>query len=122
MDMLKRINENLISPIEMESYLQSLSEVEDQGIETQVFVALQTFPNDKGKRFSIGMRMHALSEILASDDLPGWVKPTDTDGIVYVAENLYMAAGLEQMVEAENDISFNKDTLLKRAFNLKIPL
>lgn len=118
MDMLKRINENPISPIEMECYLQSLSEMEDQGIETQVFVALHTFPNNKGKRFSIGMRMHALSEILANDDLPGWVKPTDTDGMVNVAENLYMAAGLEQMVEAENDIGFNKDKLIKRAFHL----
>ena len=120
MNMLKTINENPISPIEMESYLQSLSEMEDQGIETQVFVALGTFPNSKGKRFSIGMRMHALSEILASDDLPGWVKPTDTDGIVNVAENLYMAAGLEQMVEVENDIGFNKDQLIKRVFQLNV--
>jgi len=94
--------------------------MDDQSVETQVLVALRTFPNSKDKRFSIGMRMHALSDILSSGGLPGWVKPTDTDGIINVAENLYMAAGLEPMIKAESDIGFNKDKLLKKAFRLNV--
>lgn len=119
MEMLKRINENPISPIEMETYLQTLEDKDDQTVETQAFVALHTFPNSKDKRFSIGMRMHALSEILADGNLPGWVRKTDSEGIILVAENIYMAAGLEQMVEAGNHIGFCKDKFLKRAFSLK---
>ena len=37
-----------------------------------------------------------------------------------IAENLYMAAGLEQMIEAESDMGFNKDELLKRTFRLNV--
>ncbi|MGK0439404.1 MAG: hypothetical protein ACJATK_002364 [Paracoccaceae bacterium] len=104
----------------MENFLELLGTMDDQSVHTQVLVALRTFPNSKGKRFSIAMRMQALSEILSSGGLLGWVKPTDTDGIINVAENLYMAAGLEPMIEAESDIGFNKDKLLKKAFRLNV--
>lgn len=120
MGMLNTINENPIAPIEMENFLELLGEMDDQCVETQVLVALRAFPNSKTKRFSIGMRMYALSEILIIGGLPGWVKPTDTHGIINVAENIYMAAGLEPMIEAESDMGFNKDKLLERAFRLNV--
>ena len=121
MDILERVNENTIAPIEMEEYLKRLAKRGDQSFETQVFVALQAFPASKRKRFSIGMRMHALSELLVSEGLPGWVKPTDSKGIVNVAENIYFAAGLEPVIEVERRLGFNKDSLLKRAFQLNLP-
>ena len=86
---LKMINDNPITPIEMESYLQALEKQDDQSFETQTFVGCDIFPDNKGKRFSISMRLHALARILESEDLPGWVKPTDEDGIIRVAENIY---------------------------------
>ena len=118
MNQLKTINENPITPSEMESFLQAIEAQGDQSFESSVLIARQVFPNDQGKRFSINMRLTALSKILESQSLPGWVKSTNSEGIIDVAENLYMAAGLEQMIELDNDWGFNLDALLKRAFQL----
>jgi len=67
---------------------------------------------------SINMRMVALSKLIENEALPGWVKPQQPDGSYRVAANIYVAAGLELMIEVESDWGFDIESLLKRAFRL----
>lgn len=118
-NMLKDINNNPISPDEMEEFLEELENDESEpSFERGVLLALRVFPKHKKKRFSIQMRMTALSTLIESNSLPGWVKPEQEDGSYRVAANIYMAAGLEPMIQDGNDISFDLDSLFKKAFSL----
>jgi hypothetical protein len=115
---LNKINQNPVSPSDMKKFLEALELEADKSFEHSVFIATQLFPDNEGLRFSINMRFAALTKIIKNEMLPGWVKSTDSSSVVDVAENLYMAAGLEPMVEIENDLGFNLDALLQKAFKL----
>jgi hypothetical protein len=116
---LDRINNNPISPDEMEKYLTAIENDDAQvSFGRAVMIAKEVFDNDYNKCMSINTRMTALSILIKNDSLPGWVKPKQPDGSYQVSANIYIAAGLEPMIENEDSTDFDAESLLKRAFQL----
>jgi len=117
--LLERINNTPISAVEMESYLQAMeNDSGEPGFERSVLIARQVFGKDSDKCYSINLRMTALSELLQSESLPGWVAPDTTNGSFQVAANLYLAAGSEPLVEEGKNWRFDTVSLLHKAFQI----
>jgi len=116
---LKQVNSTPITAEEMTRYLKAMeADTGTPSFERGVFIAREVFNKDTQKCLSVNMRMTALSKLIESQSLPGWVKSQQSDGSFEVAANIYVAAGQEPMIESGNDWGFNLDSLLQRAFNL----
>lgn len=116
---LQQINENPISPEEMEEYLRVMEkDGGEPSFERGIFIAMEVFGRDVQKCMSANMRMTALVKILKEESMPGWVKPRQPDGSYRVVSNLYIAAGQEPLVEDDGSWGFNKESLLQHAFRL----
>lgn len=115
---LNKINQTPISIDEMKSYLKALEQEPDASLGRAVMVAKNVFNDNFEKCMSVNMRMTALVKLIDSEQLPGWVKPSTDHSSFMVAPNVYAAAGVEPLVEKDSALVFDKDALLKRAFQL----
>jgi hypothetical protein len=116
---LKMVNETPITPEEMDVYLRAMEEDDGEpNFVRCIAISSEVFNKDAQKCMSINMRMTALAKLVKSESFVGWVKPKQRDGSYQVAANIYMAAGLEPMIQIKDDLGFNLESLLKRAFKL----
>jgi hypothetical protein len=117
--LLQKINDNPIYRDEMRVYLGSLNSNNEQPSHANCIKAgMSTFNNNTDKCFWLNTRLDALNRILSSGELQGWVNDSGEEDFSYIPENVFIAAGVTPLVNDGQKMSFRKDDLLKKAFQV----
>jgi hypothetical protein len=117
--LVRRVNKNRPSGGLMSAYARECSELPRQlrGFEGHAITSAQLFSNAPEQGESAFFRMEALARLVAGNPLPGWTKP-GRDGGLLTLEVLFAAAADARVILSEGEITFDRESLLKRAFQV----
>lgn len=115
--LIRRINENPPTREQMVAYAKACGELppERRNLEVHVITWAQLFPDHHDQGESAFFRMQALARLVSEDSLPGWAEPKDTGGLL-TRHALFAAAATEPVVQQDGELTFSRESLLKRAF------
>ena len=118
--MLNLVNATPVPVETMLAYVEEISSLprEEQdmtGLLIKAVVVTDGKDPDLGQ--SMYFRMEALARLLVDTPLPGWARPQD-DGSEIVHRTIFLAAAKEPIKLKKGQFVFDRDDLLRRAFQM----
>lgn len=93
----------------------------DRDWEGRMILMTRLFSGEPEKSMAIDYRLSALSEIIASNQLPHWALPTTEEGAVNIAEPVFLAAATEPLIFQDNEVYFDAGSFINRVLALAEP-
>lgn len=117
--MIARVNKTVLSEEEMLMFVKeaSLLDSGDRDFTGHAITAIRIFDPDEDKAFSITFRMRALAR-LVKEGIPGWIGPEQPNGAVMTNAAIFVAAGIEPLLERNGKLVFNREAFLRRVFQI----
>ena len=117
--MIARVNKTVLSEEEMLIFVKEagLLDPEDRDFTGHAITAIRIFDPDEDKAFSITFRMRALAR-LVKEGIPGWIGPEQPNGAVMTNAAIFVAAGVEPLLERNGELVFNREAFLRRVFQI----
>ncbi len=90
----------------------------DRNWEGRLFAMVRLFEGEPMKGLAVEHRLVAMSRMIESDVLPGWVLPKQDDSSVAVAGPVWEATASEPLVFGEGEPAFDQEAFLSRVLSL----
>jgi hypothetical protein len=116
---IAQVNDNPPTREQMAAYIAACAVLPatDRNFEMHAITWTQLFPRHTEQGVSAQFRVEALARLVNQSPLPGWTEP-QSDGGLLTREVIFAAAAAEPVIEKGGELTFDRESLLKRAFQL----